>query len=185
MSLRETFVATALLVGSPARAADDDPCGARCGKHEEHEKTRFVGGHIGAGVQFWDAGTEYQAVIGRDFGVVGIVAGVNVPIHGRWSADFEFIVNADFRKANDPEPRMAFVLDPGIKYNWGHFWTGLRLAMRVPSPLGAEFGLIPIVGTRVPVKGSAAWYIELDLPLFVGGDPSFQSVGYVQTGLAF
>ena len=61
MSLRETFVATALLVGSPARAADDDPCGARCGKHEEHEKTRFVGGHIGAGVQFWDAGTEYQA----------------------------------------------------------------------------------------------------------------------------
>jgi hypothetical protein len=156
---------------------------------EAPAKLRRLGGHFGLGVPFLTVGTPGASFIGRDFGVTGIVAGINVGLTEKWSIDFEFIALGDFKPSDVPGPATSttvFVLDPGVVYNAGFLFAGVRAAMRVPSPLkGAEFGLIPIIGKAFKINDYVAYYIELDLPLFAHSTGHFTFTTFFQTGFGF
>jgi hypothetical protein len=183
LSTLGTFLATALFPLSEAAA--EEPAEAAA---ETPAKVRKLGGHFGLGVPIVTVGTPGTSVIGRDFGALGIVAGINLALTPKWSIDFEFIALGDFKPSNvagNPSTTV-FVLDPGVVYNAGFLFAGLRTAMRVPSPLGgAEFGLIPIIGKAFKINDYVAYYIELDLPVFAHstGDVTFTT--FFQTGFGF
>jgi hypothetical protein len=184
LSMLGIFVATALLPVSEAAAAEPEEAPA-----EAPPKVRKLGGHFGLGVPIVTVGTPGTSVIGRDFGVTGIVAGINLGLTPKWSIDFEFIALGDFKPSNVPGRQLSttvFVLDPGVVYNAGFLFAGIRAAMRVPAPLGgAEFGLIPIIGKAFKINDYVAYYIELDLPVFAHstGDVTFTT--FFQTGFGF
>jgi hypothetical protein len=192
LSVLGTFLATALLplseasAQAPAEASADAPAQAPA---KAPAKARMLGAHLGLGVPIVTVGTPGTSVIGRDFGVTGITAGINVGLTPKWSIDFEFIVLGDFKPSDIPGPARSttvIVLDPGVVYNAGFLFVGIRGAMRVPSPLGgAEFGLIPIIGKAFKINEYVAYYIELDLPIFAHstGDVTFTT--FFQTGFGF
>lgn len=152
-------------------------------------KPRMLGGHLGLGVPIVTVGTPGTSVIGRDFGVTGITAGINVALTPKWSIDFEFIVLGDFKPSTIPGPATSttvVVIDPGVVYNAGFLFAGVRGAMRVPSPLaGAEFGLIPIIGKAFKINDYVAYYIELDLPVFAHSTGHVTFTTFFQTGFGF
>jgi hypothetical protein len=182
-----TFLATALLPLSEASA--QEPAEAPPKAPAEAPKARKLGGHVGLGVPIVTLGTAGTSVIGRDFGVTGITAGINLALTPKWSIDFEFIALGDFKPSGIPGTPVSttvFVLDPGVVYNAGFLFAGVRAAMRVPSPLGgAEFGVIPIIGKGFKINEYVAYYIELDLPVFAHstGDVTFTT--FFQTGFGF
>ncbi|MFO7566208.1 MAG: hypothetical protein R6X02_26415 [Enhygromyxa sp.] len=183
LSTLGTFLAIALFPLSEAAA--EEPAEAPA---EAPAKARKLGGHLGLGVPFVTVGTPGTSVIGRDFGATGIVAGINLALTPKWSIDFEFIALGDFKPSNVPgtPSTTLIVLDPGVVYNAGFLFAGVRAAMRVPSPLGgAEFGLIPIIGKAFKINEYVAYYIELDLPVFAHstGDVTFTT--FFQTGFGF
>jgi hypothetical protein len=191
LSMLGTFLATALFPLSeaaaepPAEAAAEAPAESPA---KAPAKARKLGGHLGLGVPFVTLGTPGTSVIGRDFGVTGIVAGINVALTQKWSIDFEFIALGDFKPNNIPgrPSTTVFVLDPGVVYNAGFLFVGLRAAMRVPSPLGgAEFGLIPIIGKAFKINDYVAYYIELDLPAFAHSTGDVTFTAFFQTGFGF
>src|SRR5690606_13116427 len=159
LSTLGTFLAIALFPLSEASAEEPAETPA-----EAPAKARKLGGHLGLGVPIVTVGTPGTSVIGRDFGVTGIVAGINLGLTPKWSIDFEFIALGDFKPSNipgSPPSTTVFVLDPGVVYNAGFLFAGVRAAMRVPSPLGgAEFGLIPIIGKAFEINEYVAYYIE-------------------------
>src|SRR5690606_2552116 len=127
-----TFLAIALFPLSEASAeeAAETAAGAPA-------KAPNLGGHLALGAPTVTDGTPGTSVIGRDFGVAGIVAGINLGLTPKWSIDFEFIALGDFNPsgvAGSPSTTV-FVLDPGVVYNAGFLFAGVRAAMRVPSPL--------------------------------------------------
>jgi hypothetical protein len=173
----------------PADEPDEAPAEEPAKAPAEAPKLRRLGGHFGLGVPILTVGTPGTSVIGRDFGVTGIVAGINVGLTEKWSIDFEFIALGDFKPSDVPGPATSttvFVLDPGVVYNAGFLFAGVRAAMRVPSPLkGAEFGLIPIIGKAFKINDYVAYYIELDLPLFAHSTGHFTFTTFFQTGFGF
>jgi hypothetical protein len=200
LSMLGTFLATALLPLSeasaegpgegPAEASVEAPAEEPAKTPAEAPaKVRRLGGHLGLGVPIVTVGTPGTSVIGRDFGVTGIAAGINVALTEKWSIDFEFIALGDFKPSNIPGPPSSttvFVLDPGVVYNAGFLFAGVRAAMRVPSPLaGAEFGLIPIIGKAFKINDYVAYYIELDLPLFAHSTGHVTFTTFFQTGFGF
>jgi hypothetical protein len=183
-----TFLATALLplAEASAQAPVETPAEKPAKAPAEPRK---LGGHVGLGVPIVTLGTAGTSVIGRDFGVTGITAGINLALTPKWSIDFEFIALGDFKPSTipgSPVSTTVFVLDPGVVYNAGFLFAGVRAAMRVPSPLGgAEFGVIPIIGKAFKINEYVAYYIELDLPVFAHstGDVTFTT--FFQTGFGF
>lgn len=183
LSMLGTFLATALVPLSEAAA--EEPAEAPA---EPPAKTRKLGGHLGLGVPIVTVGTPGTSVIGRDFGVTGIAAGINLALTPKWSIDFEFIALGDFKPSNVPgaPSTTLIVLDPGVIYNAGFLFVGIRAAMRVPSPLGgAEFGLIPIIGKAFEINDYLAYYIELDLPTFAHSTGHVTFTTFFQTGFGF
>jgi hypothetical protein len=187
LTMLGTFLATALLPLSEAsaQAPEEAPANAPA----EAPKARKLGGHVGLGVPIVTLGTAGTSVIGRDFGVTGITAGINLALTPKWSIDFEFIALGDFKPSTVPGPPVSttvFVLDPGVVYNAGFLFAGIRAAMRVPSPLrGAEFGLIPIIGKGFRINDYVAYYIELDLPVFAHSTGHVTFTTFFQTGFGF
>jgi hypothetical protein len=142
-------------------------------------------GHFGLGTLILSTGTPGTGVIGRDFGSLGLVAGINLKIDSEWSIDFEFITIANFYNARGAVNAMTFVLDPGVIYNFGPAWVGLRVAMRTPAPFGgAEFGFIPILGKAFAISSKVSYYVELDLPMFILAPSGFNFNIFLQTGIA-
>jgi hypothetical protein len=137
------------------------------------------------------SGTPTATFIGKDHGNVGLVGGINVALTRRFSFDFEFIGLGDFKqaavKAGTKAPSATtFVFDPGVIYNWGPLWTGLRLAIRIPAPNGgAEVGVVPIIGKAFKISRLIAYYIELDLPVFINNPFGASLTTFVQTGVGF
>lgn len=126
------------------------------------------------------------AVIGRDFGSLAIVAGINHGFDEHWSIDMEFIVVANFHPLAPPAAKMTFVIDPGVIYNFGPLFAGLRIAMRVGGGItAAEFGFIPIVGKGFKLTEGLAYYVELDVPMFIQAPSAFNFNLFLQTGLGF
>ncbi len=124
--------------------------------------------------------------IGVDYVSLAIVGGINLRLDDHWSIDFEFIAVGDFLRAQYGVPATVFVLDPGVIYNWGPLWTGLRMAMRVGMPIsGAEFGFVPIVGKAFKIHDLFSYYVELDFPLFFHAPPGVSFTVFLQTGLGF
>jgi hypothetical protein len=183
-----TFLATALLPLSEASAQEPAEAPPKA-PAEAPAKVRKLGGHVGLGVPIVTLGTAGTSVIGRDFGVTGITAGINLALTPKWSIDFEFIALGDFKPSTVPGPPVSttvFVLDPGVVYNAGFLFAGIRAAMRVPSPLGgAEFGLIPIIGKGFRINDYVAYYIELDLPVFAHSTGHVTFTTFFQTGFGF
>jgi hypothetical protein len=192
LSVLGTFLATALLplseasAQAPAEASADAPAQAPA---KAPAKARMLGAHLGLGVPIVTVGTPGTSVIGRDFGVTGITAGINLALTPKWSIDFEFIALGDFKPSTVPGPASSttvFVLDPGVVYNAGFLFVGIRAAMRVPSPLGgAEFGLIPIIGKAFKINEYVSYYIELDLPAFAYSTGNVTFTPFFQTGFGF
>jgi len=183
LSTLGTFLAIALFPLSEASAEEPAETPA-----EAPAKARKLGGHLGLGVPIVTVGTPGTSVIGRDFGVTGIVAGINLGLTPKWSIDFEFIALGDFKPSGVPgsPSTTVFVLDPGVVYNAGFLFAGVRAAMRVPSPLGgAEFGLIPIIGKAFKINEYVAYYIELDLPIFAHSTGHVTFTTFFQTGFGF
>jgi hypothetical protein len=188
LSMLGIFLATALVplseasAQAPAEAPAEAPAKAPA-------KPRMLGGHLGLGVPIVTVGTLGTSVIGRDFGVTGITAGINLALTSKWSIDFEFIALGDFKPSNipgRPASTTVFVLDPGVVYNAGFLFVGIRAAMRVPSPLGgAEFGLIPIIGKAFKINEYVSYYIELDLPTFAHSTGHVTFTTFFQTGFGF
>jgi hypothetical protein len=192
LSMLGAFVATTLVPLSEASAQEPAEASAEAPEKEPEEapaKLRRLGGHVGLGVPIVTVGTAGTSVIGRDFGVTGITAGINVALTAKWSIDFEFIALGDFKPSNIPGPATSttvFVLDPGVVYNAGFLFAGVRAAMRVPSPLGgAEFGLIPIIGKAFKINDYVSYYIELDLPAFAYSTGHVTFTPFFQTGFGF
>jgi hypothetical protein len=183
-----TCLATALLPVSEASAQEPAEVSAEA-PAKEPAKLRRLGGHLGLGVPIVTVGTLGTTVIGRDFGVTGITAGINVALTSKWSIDFEFIALGDFKPSSVPGPARSttlIVLDPGVVYNAGFLFVGIRAAMRVPSPLGgAEFGLIPIIGKAFKINDYVSYYIELDLPTFAHSTGNVTFTTFFQTGFGF
>src|SRR5690349_11389494 len=154
LSVLGTFLATTLVASEAF--ADKPPEAPPEAREKEPPKLRRLGGHLGLGVPIVTVGTLGTSVIGRDFGTTGITAGINVGLTEKWSIDFEFIALGNFKPSGLPGPEAShtlIVLDPGVVYNAGFLFTGIRVAMRVPSPLGgAEFGLIPIIGKAFKIN---------------------------------
>lgn len=152
----------------------------------DESKGLRLGGHMGFGVPIATLGTVDTTLVGRDHAAVGIIAGVNLGIDEHWALNFEFIAISNFKDASAEQSATTFVFDPGVVYNWGSFWTGLRMAMRVPAPLGgAEFGLIPIIGKAFKISDKVSYYIELDLPTFIHQPQDVTFTTFIQTGFGF
>lgn len=202
LSMLGTFLAIALLplseasAQAPAEAPAEAPAPAEAlaeapakAPAEAPAKARKLGGHLGLGVPIVTVGTLGTSVIGRDFGVTGITAGINLALTPKWSIDFEFIALGNFKPSGIPGPATSttlIVLDPGVIYNAGFLFVGIRAAMRVPSPLGgAEFGVIPIIGKAFKINEYVAYYIELDLPTFAHSTGHVTFTPFIQTGFGF
>jgi hypothetical protein len=150
---------------------------------EQHLK---LGGHFALGVPILTVGTPGTSVIGRDFGSLALVGGVNFAFDAHWSIDFEMIAVGNFKDATSGVSQTTFVFDPGAIYDFGFLFTGVRLAMRVPAPLGgAELGFIPIVGKGFKLNDKLAYYVELDLPMFIHAPAGFTFNVFIQTGIGF
>jgi hypothetical protein len=187
LSILGTFLATALFPLSEASAEAPAEAPAEAST-EAPAKARKLGGHLGLGVPIVTVGTLGTSVIGRDFGVTGITAGINLALTPKWSIDFEFIALGDFKPSIVPgsPSTTLIVLDPGVVYNAGFLFVGIRAAMRVPSPLGgAEFGLIPIIGKAFKINEYVSYYIELDLPAFAHSTGHVTFTPFIQTGFGF
>ena len=180
-----------LLFATPALAADapasppPEPSAPQSAPPKAQAGKR-LGGHVGFGLPILSVSGAGTGVIFRDFGALGIVTGLNVGFDEHWSIDMELIVIADFMAATRGISQMTFVLDPGVIYNFGPLWAGLRLALRVPAPLGgAEFGFIPIIGKGFELMPGLAYYVELDLPMFIHAPGNFSFNIFIQTGIGF
>jgi hypothetical protein len=187
LSMLGTFLATALVPLSQASAQAPAEVAAEV-PPKAPAKVRKLGGHLGLGVPIVTVGTLGTSVIGRDFGVTGITAGINLALTEKWSIDFEFIALGNFKPSTIPgsPSTTLIVLDPGVVYNAGFLFAGIRAAMRVPSPLGgAEFGLIPIIGKAFRINDYVAYYIELDLPVFAHSTGNVTFTTFFQTGFGF
>lgn len=191
LSMLGIFLATTLLPLSEASAqapAETPEQAPEKAPEKAPAKARMLGGHLGLGVPIVTVGTLGTSVIGRDFGVTGITAGINLALTPKWSIDFEFIALGDFKPSTIPESPSTtlIVLDPGVVYNAGFLFVGIRAAMRVPSPLGgAEFGLIPIIGKAFKINEYVSYYIELDLPTFAHSTGNVTFTPFFQTGFGF
>jgi hypothetical protein len=172
---------------APAEAPEKAPAEVTAEAPAKAPKLRRLGGHLGLGVPIVTVGTLGTTVVGRDFGVTGITAGINIGLTEKWSIDFEFIALGNFKPIPGPVTSTTLiVLDPGVIYNPGFMFVGIRAAMRVPSPLGgAEFGLIPIIGKGFKINDYVAYYIELDFPTFAHSTGNVTFTTFFQTGFGF
>jgi hypothetical protein len=180
--------ATAAAQDAPAPPKEPPPPAADGPAEKVHYPK--VGGHLGFGVPILTVGTPGTSLIGRDFGSLGLVGGINVALTPEISIDFESIAIGNFKQTSAgnkaPASATTFVFDPGIVYNPGPVFMGIRMAMRVPAPLGgAEFGLIPIIGKGFKVSKHIAYYIELDLPVFFNSPFEATMTTFIQTGIGF
>lgn len=150
-----------------------------------------VGGHFGLALAIVTVDNDGTTAIGRDFAQVGVTPGITLKLSEHWNIDFEFIAFSRF-DLNPPgvpnKSHTLVVVDPGVVYNFGPVAAGLRLAMQIGEGVALNFGLVPIVVVPFKICKQLSYFLELDLPVFVFGEPG-RAVGsfnvLFQTGFAF
>lgn len=150
-----------------------------------------VGGHWGIAVPIVNIASDDVTVIGADFVQVGIAPGATIKLSERWAIDLEFIAFSRWQFAQTAAPasvRTIMVVDPGLVYNFGPLLAGLRTAVQISEGMPFNFGVVPIVNKGFPL-GRVSWFVELDLPFFVYGEPNRSATvsftPLLQTGLGF
>jgi hypothetical protein len=121
--------------------------------------------------------------IGSDFATVGITPGVTVHLDEHWAIDFEFIA---FNELKNTPAATTLIVDPGILRKWDGFIAGLRVATQVGAP--SNVGLVPIAVLPIKLSNRVAWFVELDVPLFLRDDGTkmrASATALFQTGVGF
>lgn len=151
-----------------------------------------LGGHVGLAVPIVKIATGGVTAIGADFIQIGIVPGVTIKLDEHWAMDLEGVGYTTWQFAEGATPARAstaFVVDPGVIYNFGSFATGLRLGTQIGEGVPFNGGLIPLVNFGLFPLGKFKWFAELDLPFFVLGEPgSSATVSFspqIHTGVSF
>lgn len=141
-----------------------------------------VGGHFGLVLPLATHVDGETTDITDDF-VIGFPAGVTVKTSERIAFDLELVP-----LIQDEPLSIDVLVHPGLLVNFGSGYTaGLRAAFEVD---GEAYGLTPLVARGFPIgDGSAAYFVELDVPIRVKEDAtgsSDVSVGIAfHTGIAF
>lgn len=141
-----------------------------------------IGGHLGTALPIVTFGSDTK-VIGADFTTVGITPGITVHLDEKWAFDFEFIA---FNELKNTPAATTFVVDPGIIRKFDGFIAGLRVATQVGAP--SNVGMVPIFVVPVKVSNRLAWFVELDIPLFLRDDGTKMrgtATALFQTGVGF
>ena len=141
-----------------------------------------IGGHLGMALPIVTFGKE-TTLVGSDFTTVGITPGVTVHLDEHWAIDFEFIA---FNEMKNTPSATTLVVDPGVLRKFDGFIVGLRVATQVGAP--SNVGLVPIFVLPVKISNRLAWFLEIDVPLFLRDDgkklqPS--ATALFQTGVGF
>jgi hypothetical protein len=157
-----------------------------------------LGGHLGLALPILSVDNNATAVIGRDFGQLGITPGITINLSKHWAIDLELIGSSKWIRdhgATAAQVQTIVVVDPGVVYGFGPVAIGLRLAVQIGGGLPFNLGLVPIVVVPFKITRKLSYFIEADLPVFilstpppaVGGDG--QVLGsfniQLQTGFAF
>ncbi|MCB9698809.1 MAG: hypothetical protein H6738_18655 [Alphaproteobacteria bacterium] len=141
-----------------------------------------AGGHLGIALPLVTV-TDPVTVIGADFVNVGVTPGITVHLNEEWAVDFEFIA---FNHWGDDLGVTTFVVDPGVIRKFDGFVAGMRVATEVGAP--TNLGLVPIVVKPFSINDKVAYFVEMDVPIFVRdiGDTMQPSVSLLfQTGFGF
>jgi hypothetical protein len=165
--------------GGKESSVDSAPAGPR------------LGGHLGFAIPIVKFTTEGTSAIGADFLQLGLAPGVTIKLDEHWAIDLETVAYSTWQFAEGTTPASAstaFVVDPGVIYNCGSFAAGLRAGMQLGEQVPFNLGLIPLVNWGLFPLGKFKWFVELDLPFFVLGQPGSTSVSFspqIHTGVSF
>ncbi|MCY1074794.1 hypothetical protein [Archangium lansingense] len=151
-----------------------------------------IGGHLGLAIPIVKFTTDGTTAIGADFLQVGLAPGITLKLDEHWAIDFETVAYTTWQFAQGTTPAKAstaVVVDPGVIYSFGSLATGLRAAVQIGEQVPFNVGLIPLVNWGLFPLGKLKWFIELDLPVFVLGQPGANtSVSFspqIHTGVSF